>query len=153
MPEPRDAATRRRDLEARLAADKDLWVASASPDGEPCLRPLSFFWDGAQLYVATITSNPTARNIEATGHAQVIVGLTRDVGLMEMTGGLLARDEAERLCRAAYAEKCGWDPLETKSCEFYALAPRRIECWRELNEHPDRLMMDNGEWLTEARGD
>jgi hypothetical protein len=107
----------------------------------------------AQLYVATITSNPTARNIEATGRAQVIVGLIRDVGLMEMTGGRLARDEAERLCRAVYAEKCGWDPLETKSYEFFALAPRRIECWRELNEHADRLMMDNGEWLAEARGD
>jgi Pyridoxamine 5'-phosphate oxidase len=150
MPEPRDGATRRNDLEQRLTNDKDLWVASASPQGEPCLVPLSFLWDGAQLYLATITSNPTASNIEATGRAQVVVGHPRDVGLMEMTGGRLPREEAKQLCQASYAKKCGWDPLETKSYEFYALTPRRVECWREQNEHPDRLMMEDGRWLVGA---
>jgi hypothetical protein len=47
--DPRSRAQRRRDTEHRLTHDRDVWVASASADGAPCLVPLSFDWDGEAL--------------------------------------------------------------------------------------------------------
>ena len=43
---PRTREQRRRDTEERLAADVDVWVATAFEDGTPYLVPLSFEWDG-----------------------------------------------------------------------------------------------------------
>ncbi|MEU5986576.1 pyridoxamine 5'-phosphate oxidase [Streptomyces sp. NPDC047434] len=42
---PRSRSRRKQDVLARLEHDEDLWVATASADGEPCLVPLSFVWD------------------------------------------------------------------------------------------------------------
>ncbi|MFI8289984.1 pyridoxamine 5'-phosphate oxidase [Streptomyces sp. NPDC085614] len=42
---PRSRARRKQDVLARLEHDEDLWVATASTDGGPCLVPLSFLWD------------------------------------------------------------------------------------------------------------
>lgn len=64
---PRPPAERRRDTEHRLAHDVDVWVATASADGDPYLVPLSFDWDGETLLVATPTASPTARNLLSPG--------------------------------------------------------------------------------------
>jgi hypothetical protein len=152
---PRSAATRRSDLIDRLENDKDLWMATASLTGEPCLVPLSFLWDGSSIFIATVPSNPTARNIDATGRARAVLGHTRDVGLIDATAQHLTTEDAAERCAERYAEKCGWNPLEaTKpSYAFFELTPDRIESWRELNEHDDRLLMSDQTWVTGAAGD
>ena len=40
-------------LISRPYGDVDLWVASAGATGEAYLIPLSFYWDGAGLTIAT----------------------------------------------------------------------------------------------------
>ena len=57
--DPRSPVWRRRDTERRLTHDADVWVSSASPDGTPCLVPLSFDWDGRSLLLATSADSPT----------------------------------------------------------------------------------------------
>ena len=51
----------------RLRHDVDLWVASASAEGEAYLVPLSFHWDGSTLTIATPSASPTARNLLRAG--------------------------------------------------------------------------------------
>ena len=153
MDEPRDAATRRRDLLARLEDDKDAWVATASSAGEPCLVPLAFYWDGSFIYVATRSTNPTGRNIQATGKARLAVGHTRDVGSIDATAQELTSVDAEKRCAVAYASKSGWDPRQRKGYVFFALEPQRVEAWRELNELSDRVLMKDGEWRPDALDD
>ena len=77
---PRSRAQRRRDTEHRLTNDIDVWVASASADGEPYLVPLSFDWDGEALLLATPTGSPTGRNLAATRTVRVVARF-RPVGL------------------------------------------------------------------------
>ena len=79
----RTTAQRVADTLHRLEHDVDAWVATASPEGEPCMVPLSFLWDGATLLFSTAPGNPTARNLAANGRARVGVGPTRDVVLIE----------------------------------------------------------------------
>jgi hypothetical protein len=147
MAEPaRSSAQRKADVLNHLENDKDLWIASSDSQGVPCLVPLSFWWDGERLFLATAKTNPTARNIESTGCARVALGHTRDVVLINGAIGSLLEESLKDI-GDAYAAKCGWDPRETETYGFFVFEPRRVESWRELNEHADRLLMRDGEWL------
>jgi nitroimidazol reductase NimA-like FMN-containing flavoprotein (pyridoxamine 5'-phosphate oxidase superfamily) len=145
--EARPLAERKSDAFRRLREDKDMWVATSSSEGNPCMVPLSFFWNGEVLYFATITTNPTARNIAQNGVARVVLGHTRDVVLIDGKATPLSREQTPDEIADAYAAKCGWDPRTTKSYGFFEVRPVRVESWRELNEHGDRELMREGHWL------
>ena len=61
----------------------DAWVASASPDGDPHLVPLSYAWDGTHLILATVETAITTRNFRSSGAARLALGTTRDVVLID----------------------------------------------------------------------
>lgn len=144
----RSRAERRRDTEARLAHDADVWVASASPGGTPHLVPLSFEWDGEALLVATPPDSPTGRNLTANPVARLGLGGTRDVsvidGDVEVIDDLaLAPDR-----RARYVARTGWDPGdEPTPYSWYRITPRRVQAWREVDELAERELMRDGRWL------
>ncbi|MFC5751262.1 pyridoxamine 5'-phosphate oxidase family protein [Actinomadura rugatobispora] len=145
--DPRPLDVRKSDALRHLTDDKDLWISSGDISGIPTLVPLSFYWEGARLFVATVESNPTARNIVASGRATVGLGHTRDVVLIEAEARPLDPDELPAEAGDAYAAKCGWDPRTSKGYRFFELVPVRIQSWRELNEHADRDLMLEGRWL------
>ncbi|ONI87078.1 hypothetical protein ALI144C_10265 [Actinosynnema sp. ALI-1.44] len=144
---PRPLKQRKTDALGRLETDKDLWIASGAAGGMATLVPLSFWWDGNRLFVATVRSNPTARNVDESATARVVLGHTRDVVLIDVDVVRLSSAEATERCAAQYAKKCGWDPLESSGYAFFQLTPSWIESWRELNEHADRKIMADGKWL------
>jgi hypothetical protein len=47
--------------------------------------PLSFLWDGSTLLIATPSSSPTSRNLQATGKVRLGVGPPCDVIIIEGT--------------------------------------------------------------------
>lgn len=143
----RSRKERRRDTLARLTDDKDSWIATASPDGQPCLVPLSFAWDGATLVMCTRRSNPTARNVASQGEVVVTLGHTRDVVHIEGTaevveGSALAKESAD-----TFATKLRWDPRNRQTWVYLRITPRVVKAWREENELKDRLIMSDGRWL------
>ncbi|MGW7052762.1 pyridoxamine 5'-phosphate oxidase family protein [Streptomyces sp. NPDC054887] len=144
----RSREQRKQDVLDRLAQDEDLWVATASPDGVPCLVPLSFVWDRDTILMCTRRTNPTARNLTPAGEARVCLGHTRDVVLIEgavepVEGSQLAAGSAD-----AFAAKLrGWDPRDRQAWVYLRLAPRTVKAWREENELPDRELMRDGHWL------
>jgi hypothetical protein len=147
MEPARSADQRKSDALRRLREDKDLWIATADPSGTPCLVPLCFYWDDASIFVATVVTNPTARNIIKTGTTRVALGHTRDVVLIMGTARLLQPDEMSSVMVEAYKQKSGWDPLESAGYRFLQIVPQWVESWRELNEHPDRQLMSDRRWL------
>ncbi|MDA8357312.1 MAG: pyridoxamine 5'-phosphate oxidase family protein [Actinomycetota bacterium] len=146
---PRPLAERRRDTEHRLAHDVDVWVATASADGDPYLVPLSFDWDGETLLVATPTASPTGMNLAVTRAARLALGHTRDVSMID--GGVevveidaLAEQRADR-----FAQRSGFDPRASATpYRWFRISPRRIQAWREANELAGRDLMDDGCWLS-----
>src|SRR6059058_1460324 len=80
---PRSTAQRKADVLEKLRRDVDLWAASAGATGEAYLIPLSFYWDGAGLTIATPGRSRTARNRRRAGRARVALGPTRDVVILE----------------------------------------------------------------------
>ena len=144
MDPPRSAQQRKADTLRRLERDRDLWVASASADGEAMLVPLSFHWHEGGLTLATPAATRTARNLLRAGVARVALGPTRDVVLID---GRLSIAVADALIDA-YAAHTGWDPRqESVPHALLRLEPLRIQAWREVNELAGRHIMRDGSWV------
>ena len=143
-PAPRSRAQRKADTLALLRAQVDCWVASADEVGNTHLVPLSHYWDGTALVIATPRSSPTATNLLRAGVARVGVGPTRDVALLDgrVTEGV---DDATA---DAHAEQTGFDArMEPGDHVYLRVTPTEIRAWREANELSGRLLMCGGEWL------
>ncbi|MGX1883749.1 pyridoxamine 5'-phosphate oxidase family protein [Streptomyces sp. NPDC055287] len=144
----RSREQRKQDVLDRLAKDDDMWVATASPDGEPCLVPLSFVWDSGTLLMCTRRTNPTARNLTPSGEVRVSLGHTRDVVLIEGTAEAVEGTELATEAADAFTTKLnGWDPRNQTSWLYFRITPRAVKTWREENELPERELMRDGAWL------
>jgi Pyridoxamine 5'-phosphate oxidase len=147
MTPARSAAKRKRDVLALLQYEVDLWVASASADGEAMLVPLSFVWDGRRLTFATPLASRTARNLIRAGVARVALGGTRDVVLIDGTLEVIELG-AEPELEEAHARATEFDPRTLADRYVYLrLTPQRIQAWREVNELRGRHLMRDGAWV------
>ncbi|MER5748732.1 pyridoxamine 5'-phosphate oxidase family protein [Streptomyces sp. NPDC002088] len=148
-PPARPAKQRKHDTLHRLEHDEDAWVATADEAGGiPYLVPLSFFWDGATLLIATPEASPTGRNLRATGRARLGIGPTRDVVIVE--GSVLTVPPADLPEEDAeiFAGKTGFDPRQLATPYLYfRVRPERVQAWREANELEGRDLMRDGKWL------
>ena len=143
-PAPRSRAQRKSDTLALLSAEVDCWVASADELGNAHLVPLSQFWDGTSLVIATPRSSPTATNLLRAGVARVGVGPTRDVVLVD--GGVT--EGVDDATAGAHAEHSGFDArTEPNDYVYLRVTPIEIRAWREANELSGRLLMREGVWL------
>jgi hypothetical protein len=143
----RSRAQRRIDVLAKLESDVDLWVASADEAGNAYLVPLSYYWDGSTLTIATPRASRTARNLVRAGWARVALGPTRDVVIIEGALEAITIGTDARL-EEAHAQATGFDP-RTLADEYVYLriTPQSIQAWREANELEGRQLMRRGEWL------
>jgi nitroimidazol reductase NimA-like FMN-containing flavoprotein (pyridoxamine 5'-phosphate oxidase superfamily) len=146
---PRTRPQRIRDTLARLERDVDAWVATADPEGgAPYLVPLSFMWDGVTVLVATRQSNPTGRNLRATGQVHLGIGHTRDVVVIQGTVRELPADQVSQQVGDAFAARTGFEPRSLGGgYSYFQIVPRRIRAWREANELEGRDLMLDGRWL------
>lgn len=148
-PPARTPEQRKQDALIRLEQDVDAWVATADPEsGTPYLVPLSFLWDGVTLLMATPSSSPTSRNLQATGKVRLGIGPTRDLVLVEGTVLALEAAELKDEVGDAFAAKTGFDPRQlTSSYLYFRIHPQRIQAWREANEIEGRELMSGGHWV------
>jgi hypothetical protein len=147
MDAPRTLQQRQGDTQRKLATDKDIWVASASTAGEPCIVPLSFAWVNGLIVMVTERSHRTARNISATGAVRLCLGPTRDVVSLVGEAEVHASGEVAKELVTGYIARTNWDPTDDESMVWIVFRPRRIQAWREVNELADRLVMQDGRWL------
>jgi hypothetical protein len=144
---PRSSSQRRIDTLAKLSSQIDLWVASADDAGRAHLVPLSYYWDGSTLTIATPRASRTAINLVRAGWARVALGSTRDVVILE--GPVQAIPiGTDTLLEDAHAQAAGFDPRTLADPYVYLrITPDSIQAWREANELPGRQLMRDGEWL------
>jgi hypothetical protein len=148
LPPPRPTAQRKLDVLAKLREEVDLWVASADEAGRAYLVPLSFYWGGATITIATPRRSRTARNLLRAGHARVALGPTRDVVIIEGPVEEIPIGEADGELGDAHARATGFDArTEAEEYVYLRITPHDIQAWREANELPGRQVMRGGEWL------
>ncbi len=145
---PRSPERRKREALERLERDIDLWVTTADATGVPCLVPLSFWWDGAEVWLATRDTNPTGRNLRASGLVRLGFGHPRDLVLIAGTARVCSREELPAGVGDAFAARADWDPREDHaSYVFFRVTPDLLQAWGTVAEMPDRTLMRDGTWL------
>jgi hypothetical protein len=143
-PAPRSRAQRIADTRERLRSDVDCWVASADEAGNAYLVPLSYYWDGSALVLATPRASTTATHLVRAGVARLGIGPTRDVVLVDGS----VSEGVDGATADAHTEHTGFDArTENEDYVYLRVTPVEIRAWREANELSGRLLMRGGEWL------
>jgi hypothetical protein len=151
--EPRSGAERKADTLAKLHAQGDVWVASASVSGggsaHAHLVPLSLAWIDERVVIALESDSRTARNIVEQGLARLALGPTRDVVIIDaVLDRAVDLDAAPAPLADRYAAQSDWDPRTARGqFVFLVLRPDRIQAWREVDELAGRTLMRAGSWV------
>lgn len=150
-PEPRPAEQRKQAVLERLRTEDDVWVATAGPEGAPCLVALSVHWDGTAVWLSTRTNNPTGRNLRETGRVRLSFGDTHDVVVIEGSVETFGLQQVDGTTADAFAARCGWDPRRDPGARspylYFRVVPTAVEAFRGVVEHPDRHLMRDGAWI------
>ncbi len=147
-PAPRDRAQRVADVRARLERELDVWVASAGPGAAPYLVPLSFYWDGADVWLVTRLGNPTGRNLAAHPRARLALGDTRDVVLLDGDVTAYAHDEVPEAVADGFRAKTGWNARRSgPAYRWFRVRPTDLQAWHEEPELAGRQLMADGRWV------
>ncbi|MER5965121.1 pyridoxamine 5'-phosphate oxidase [Streptomyces sp. NPDC002057] len=146
-PTVRGPEQRKKDVLARLAEEADIWVASAGGADAPYLVPLSFHWDGTDIWLCTRLTNPTGRNLSTGGRARLALGNTRDVVLLGGEVTTLSVGDVPTRAVEGFAAKCGWDPRGSgPAYAWFRVRPTEVEAWNEEPEIAGRHLMRDGVW-------
>ncbi|MGW1747412.1 pyridoxamine 5'-phosphate oxidase family protein [Streptomyces sp. NPDC002092] len=144
---PRSVGQRKQDVLARLARERDIWVATADTGGLPCLVALWFAWDGESVWMSTRVTNPTGRNLRDGGRTRLAFGDTQDVVLLDGDVESFTGQDVPAAAADAFVAKTGWDPRQdSASYAFFRVRPRGVQAWRGGHELPGRHLMRDGVW-------
>src|SRR5256885_3236893 len=85
----RDIKARKADVLAALQQHADMWLSTADPAGRPHLIPVSAWWDGSHLVIATAGAHRTAKKLKTNITPPVAAGST--VAAVMMAGAVVAK--------------------------------------------------------------
>jgi nitroimidazol reductase NimA-like FMN-containing flavoprotein (pyridoxamine 5'-phosphate oxidase superfamily) len=122
-------------VDARLRALREIWVATASPKGRPDATPVWFWWDGTVVYFTCASAARKARNIAHEPEVVVSNGDGADpIILKGKAERVTKRDELDRVDRA-YREKYVDPHSGARATIFvaddhvYRVRPRLVSAW------------------------
>jgi hypothetical protein len=130
-----------------LASEADCWLPSANERGDAYLVPVSHYWDGTDLWLATPSASISARNLRRAGVVRLALGPTRDVVMVDGRVEFLPASAVDPAIGDAYVEHCGWDPRASDRNTWIRVTPTAIANWRTAEELPVRHVMKDGRWL------
>lgn len=141
---------RRADVLTALAGNGHAWLATASPSGRPRLIVVATWWDGERIVIATVGTTPTARNLDATGHARLAIGTPDDVIMVDArVVDSVPVGEANAQLASGFVAAAGWDPAEEPGTwRYFRLSPLEIAAYRGYGELEGRVVMRDSRWLT-----
>ncbi len=144
----RDIKTRKADVLAALERQADLWLSTADSDGRPHLIPLSAWWDGIHLVIATTGASRTAQNMKTNRPVRLAGGSPSDAIMID--ADVVERSAVEDSSEVAdgFAGAVGWDPRDIgRGWFFFRLRPTRIQAYRGYDELEGRDVMRGAGWL------
>ncbi len=114
------------EIEARLAVEKNIWLATTRANGMPHLIPIWFVWHAERAYLCTSPKSVKARNMDAQPRVMFALENGNKPGLAEADAARLPQPFPADLV-AAYKAKYGWD-ISTDS-EYGAVYELRVLRW------------------------
>jgi len=127
VPKTKTAQPRSRD--ERLAAARNIWIATVRPDGRPHLVPVWFVWTGANLYACISPDSVKGRNLTANPNVSLALEDGTRPLICEGQARLVEPPWPEEVVRL-FAEKYDW---QIASDDTYSalveVTPRKWLAW------------------------
>lgn len=144
----RSTAERASHTLARLETEANIWLATATSDGDPHLVPLSLAWFAGTIIVATPSNTRTARNAIANGQGRATLDSADDVAIFDVEIDAIDYDTADPSLTDAYTSRVGWDPgAEDGDWTLLILTITRGQAWNGPGEIAGRTIIRDGAWL------
>src|SRR5438876_9078541 len=131
----RDAKARKPDVLDSLRQHADMWLSTADPAGRPHLIPVSAWWDGTHLVIATAGASRTAKNLQTNRAARVAGGSPSDAIMIDAEVVENSAEEDSPVLASGFAGAVGWDLRQVgPGWFFFCLRPTRIQAYRGSHE-------------------
>jgi len=122
------------DVDARLRAGRELWMATASPEGRPDAKPVWFWWDGDCVFFTCAPASRKARNIAHEPHVVAHNGDGADPiivrGRAELVADAAARARVDAGYRAKYVDPhSGTRAALVEGDCLFRVRPRLVSAW------------------------
>ncbi len=112
-------------IEQRLQAEQNLWLATVRPTGTPHLVPIWFVWVADKIYVCTGANSVKARNVRQNSHVAIALEDGTHPIVMEGHAQLIARAEAAVI--EAFQRKYEWDITTDETyTQVIEIEPKRM---------------------------
>src|SRR2546429_2975769 len=106
----RDTKARKADVLAALNQHDDMWLSTAAPDGRPHLIPVSGWWDGTHLVIATTGASRTAQNMNTNPRVRLAGGSPSDAIMIDADVVERSAVEDSPQLAGGLAGAAGWGP-------------------------------------------
>ena len=126
----------------RLAAARHYWLATVRPDGRPHVVPLDGLWIDARWYFGGSPSTVKHRNLIANPRATLHLDDGGSAVIVEGSCEIEkpSAEGANDLVAASKAKYGYAPPVEAYLGGVWALRPRRVLAWTELNVDATRFL-------------
>jgi PPOX class probable F420-dependent enzyme len=122
-------------VDARLRAQREIWIATASPAGRPDAVPIWFWWDGTSVYFTCAARARKVRNI--AGQPEVVLHNGDGADSIILKGRAERVTDPDELARVdrAYSEKYVDPHAGVRATVFveddhvYRVRPRLVMAW------------------------
>jgi nitroimidazol reductase NimA-like FMN-containing flavoprotein (pyridoxamine 5'-phosphate oxidase superfamily) len=120
------------DVAAELAAARNYWIATVTPDGRPHATPIWGVWHEDRFYFGVDAQSQKSRNLEASSKA--VVHLESGDNVVILDCDVRAEQDPERSASmlAAYASKYGL-PADFSFDPVLVAVPHRVLTWQEAD--------------------
>lgn len=120
------------DVEAELAAARNYWIVTVTPDGKPHTTPIWGVWQEGRLFFGIDAQSQKARNLEASSTAVVHLESGDDVVILHCDVQAAENPQTAAAVVAAYADKYTLPEAFTFDPVLVAV-PYRAFAWREAD--------------------
>jgi F420H(2)-dependent biliverdin reductase len=98
-------------IQERLAASRNIWIATVRPNGAPHLIPIWFVAHGGQIYICTAPDTVKVRNLRTNPRVSLALEDGSVPVILEGAATVMENTAAPREVIAMFKLKYGWEIL------------------------------------------
>ena len=112
-------------IEQRLQTERNIWLATTRPNGNPHLVPIWFVWQAHKIYICTGSNSVKARNLAANPNVELSL---EDATIpIVIEGQARSIEPVGRSVVEAFQRKFDWDiTTDNEYNHVIEITPRRI---------------------------
>jgi F420H(2)-dependent biliverdin reductase len=118
------------EIQARLATERNIWLASVRPNGSPHLVPIWFVSQGGLIYICTDPESVKVRNLQHNGRVSLALEDGSKPIIFEGSARVVPHEKTPAGIIPLFKQKYDWDiTTDEKYSLVIEVTPRKTMTW------------------------